>query len=232
MISGSSPMRVAVSSPTMDDVPAAAQVTYLSLLDAALVGPRRARRSLLREAADHLEDATDALVEAGLEPDDAARRAVRDFGDVDEVAPAFQETLAVASSRRTAALLLVALGCQPFLWDNGLSLSSSNHLDGPDTWPFAALDLAIELTGGVLLAGAVLAIALTGVGRRWVRHERVVARLTAGLGLGAAVAISGLCVTMTAVSGAPPAFWCLLTVLLLAPMTTVAASARRTWAAA
>ena len=87
-------MRTAYAGTTMGGM-ADPRPAYLARLDAALVGPARTRRSLVREAADHLDDATAALVAAGWTEDDAARRAVEEFGPVAEVAAAFQTTLAV-----------------------------------------------------------------------------------------------------------------------------------------
>ena len=101
--SGESPMRTDPKVATMAPMGVAG---YLAELDAALVGPRRVRRDLVREAGDHLEDATDAYRRAGRDSSEAERLAVRDFGTLDEIAPAFQTTLAVAASRRTAWLLL------------------------------------------------------------------------------------------------------------------------------
>jgi hypothetical protein len=86
---------------------------YLAALDRSLGGPSRVRRGLLREVGDHLEDATDAYRGAGYEQPEAERRAVADFGTIDQVLPGFRVTVAVASARRTALLLLVALGIQP-----------------------------------------------------------------------------------------------------------------------
>ena len=74
---------------------------YVAALDSALDGPRRVRRGLVTEARDHLDDATDAYRRAGYETVEAERLAVADFGELDEVVPAFQTTLAVAASRRT-----------------------------------------------------------------------------------------------------------------------------------
>ena len=216
----------------MGGVSCPSHASYLARLDAALVGPRRARRSLLAEVADHLEDATDALVEAGLDRAEAEQRAVADFGDVAEVAPDFQTVLAAASSRRTATLLLLALGLQPFLWDRGLGLAAATHVSAPDTWLYAALDQAVELTGALVLVGAVLALLANGVGGRWVGYGRPVARATATLSLVGASAMPALCVSMTAMTQAGPAFWALVAVLMLAPMAGVALSARRTLAAA
>ncbi|MGL5819321.1 MAG: permease prefix domain 1-containing protein [Phycicoccus sp.] len=207
---------------------------YLTRLDAALVGPRRARRSLIAEAAGHLEDATDAFAGTGLTPDAAARRAVTDFGDVELVAPAFQETLTVASSRRTAWLLLLALGYQPFLWDSGIDLSATLHETPPDPGSvlYATLDRGIELAGGLLIAAALLAVLATGVGRRWLPTARPVARATAAIAVAAAVVLPGLAAAMTVLSGAPIAFWAAGTLLMAVPMAVVAASAHRTWATA
>ena len=203
---------------------------YLSRLDAALVGPRRTRRSLLREASDHLDDATDALVAAGHEPDDAARRAVADFGTVGEVAPDFQTTLAVAASRRTAWLLLVVLGCQPFLWDNGLNLASGGtESSGPLlSW----LNEAIELGGTVVMAGALVAILLTGIGNRWFSLGRLSARVSAVFTLVAVATVVALSLSMTLVSGSgTPTLWAEMALLMALPMAGVAASARGTLAA-
>ena len=68
---------------------------YVAALDSALNGPRRVRRGLVTEARDHLKDATDAYRRAGYETVEAERLAVADFGELDEVVPAFQTTLAV-----------------------------------------------------------------------------------------------------------------------------------------
>lgn len=234
MISGTSLMRPPGPGATMDGVPTvvhAEHAGYLRRLDAALVGPRRARRSLVTEAADHLEDATDALVGAGCHRDDAARRAVDDFGTVAEVAPGFQETLVVASSRRTAWLMLLAMIGQPFLWDKGVHLAASLEVGSSDAWGYHALDEAIELTGSLVIVGALLAMLATALGARWVRVRRPVARATGSFALGGAIVVAAECVALTAISGASPGFWAVLGLLLVLPLATVAASARQTLAA-
>ena len=204
---------------------------YLASLDAALVGPGRTRRSLVREAADHLDDATAALVRAGHDEGSAACRAVADFGTVPEVAASFQTTLAVAASRRTAWLLLLVLGYQPFLWDSGLNLAAgarSNHADG---WLVGALDDVIEVGGAVVLLGAVVALVATGIGNRWWAVGGTTARLTARFALGATVFMPLTCFTMTmAAGGAAPAFWALMVGLMVLPLAGVGVSARRTLA--
>ena len=82
---------------------------YLHLLSARLRGPRRLTRDVLAEVRDGLADAADAYVGAGLSPAAAQRRAVAEFGEVDELAAQFQQTLGVAQGRRTARLLAIAM---------------------------------------------------------------------------------------------------------------------------
>ena len=106
---------------------------YLAELDAALVGPARVRRDLVREAGDHLEDATEAYQRAGRDAGEAEHLALRDFGTLDEIVPAFQTTLAVAAARRTAWLLLGILAIQPFLWTGDSSRRTARRRTGCST---------------------------------------------------------------------------------------------------
>ncbi|MGL4178556.1 MAG: hypothetical protein ACRCSN_21060, partial [Dermatophilaceae bacterium] len=166
------------------------------------------------------------------------RRAVTEFGDVGVVAPAFQETLTVASSRRTAWLLLLALSYQPFLWDSGLDLGTTLSETAPDpgSMLYSTLDRGIELAGGLLIVAALLAVLATGVGLRWrpmaQPMAQPMARATAAIAVAGAVVLPGLAAAMTVLSGAPTAFWASGVVLLALPMAVVAASAHRTWATA
>jgi hypothetical protein len=82
---------------------------YLAGLAGMLRGPRRARADLLAEARDSLHDAADAYREMGLPLAEARRRAVAEFGDYAEIAPAYQAELAVAQGRRTALLIAAGL---------------------------------------------------------------------------------------------------------------------------
>jgi len=202
---------------------------YVAELDAALVGPRRVRRDLVREAGDHLEDATDAYRRAGLDSSEAERLALRDFGTIDEIAPAFQTTLAVAASRRTAWLLLAILSIQPFLWDGGLA---SADTPPPDGLFYAVLDVFVEVVGGAAIVAVILLVAATGIGNRWFRAGRGIARLTGYVALGSAVMTKLVGIAMTAMSeGASPVSWLMLAVFILVPMSVAGASARRTLAA-
>ncbi|MFD0905748.1 permease prefix domain 1-containing protein, partial [Actinomadura sediminis] len=75
---------------------------HVAALAAALHGPARTKARMLTEVRDGLTDAADALAATGLPADAAARRAVRDFGAVADVAPEFQRELTIAQARRTA----------------------------------------------------------------------------------------------------------------------------------
>lgn len=206
---------------------------YVVRLGAALVGPRRARRDLLREVADHLEDASEAYVRAGLTEAEAGARAVADFGTVAEVAPGLQTTLAVASSRRTVALLLTVLGVQPFLWDSGLAglLGLDGAASEPSGRVYAVLDGLVEYGGGVVMAGALLLLVGCGIGNRWFHAGPRIALVTGWFGLAAAVVLPLIGLAMTALAArAEAGAWLLLVALLVAPLVLVGVSARRTLA--
>lgn len=221
-----------VQNATMRDMDPA---EYLQQLDAALVGPRATKRGLLREAADHLDDARDAYVRAGLSEAEAGARAVADFGSVNEVAPAFQTTLAVASARRTAAQLLAILAIQPFLWDSGIAgwLGLSTAAVEPSGAIYHLLDAAVEYGGSIVMLTTVLLLVGAGIGNRWVPAGRRLAVATAWFSLGAATVLPLIGTGMTLIaSGGDVGPWLLLVSLLMAPLAGVAVSARRTLAAA
>jgi hypothetical protein len=202
--------------------------TYVRQLDAALVGPRRAKRGLLREAGDHLEDATEAYCAAGYDADAARAMAVADFGTVEEIAPEFQTTLAVASSRRTAGLLFGVLAIQPFLWDGPLGPNEPN----PDGRVFAILDVGVEYVGGFMILASLGLLLATGIGNRWYAAGRGIARVTSITAFTAAVSIKLTGVAMVALSsGSNPIHWLLLAAFIVVPMSVTGASARRTLAA-
>jgi hypothetical protein len=202
--------------------------SYVRHLDAALVGPRRVKRGLLREAGDHLEDATEAYRAAGYDADSAQSMAVTDFGAVEEVAPSFQTTLAVASSRRTAWLLFGALAIQPFIWDGPIGPKTQD----PDSAAHAILNVLVEVGGGLLIATSLVLLAATGIGNRWFAAGRRVARFTSITALAGAVYIKLSAVGMLLLSGAAsePILWLLFAAFILVPMSMAGASARRTLA--
>ena len=146
---------------------------------------------------------------------------------MEEVAPAYQTTLAVASSRRTAWILLAVLMIQPFAWDGPFS----NHSAPPDGLLFAFLDTGVEYVGAVMIAAALLLVAATGIGNRWFRAGRGIARLTGLVVIGSAVTIKVMGVSMVLLSsGFELGPWAMVLGFLLVPFSVAATSARRTLA--
>jgi small-conductance mechanosensitive channel len=95
---------------------------YVRRLDRALSGPGRVKADVLAEARDSLIDAAEAYREGGLAHGEAERQAVREFGPVDELAPAYQREMAAGAARRLAlrvalAYLVVASGSVLMWWD-------------------------------------------------------------------------------------------------------------------
>ncbi|MCD5311248.1 permease prefix domain 1-containing protein [Kineosporia babensis] len=207
-------------------------MSYLGELDAALTGPRRLKRDLLQEAADHLDDATEALVEAGHAPSEARARAESDFGPVAEVADAYAGTLAVASARRTVGLLLFVLSFQPFLWDKGVNFGKMFSKESPDTWWYAVLDLSMEIGGGIALFGAALALVVTGLGGRWFPVGRRTARAAAFFTVAAAVFVPLNASVMLVSDGVQPQLWGLAALLMVMPLAITVVSAWGTIASA
>ena len=148
---------------------------YVAELDAALVGPRRVRRDLVREAGDHLEDATDAYRRAGL--DSQRGRATRPtrLRHHRRDRPRLPDHAGGRGVPATAWLLLAILSIQPFLWDGGLA---SADTPPPDGLFYAVLDVFVEVVGGAAIVAVILLVAATGIGNRWFRAGRGIARLT------------------------------------------------------
>jgi hypothetical protein len=199
---------------------------YVTALDHSLVGPRRVRRGLVQEARDHLDDASAALSDAGYDRAEAERIAVADFGDLDEIVPAFQTTLAVAASRRTAWMLFAVLSIQPFLWDGPLGLDNGPP---PDGVAFSVLDHAVEYGGGAMILVALAMLVASSIGNRWFRAGRGIARVTAitTLGSAASIVLIGLAMVLLS-SGTDPLPWLLFLAFIIVPFGLTGAQARRT----
>jgi hypothetical protein len=202
---------------------------YVTALDRELVGPGRVRRGLVQEARDHLDDATAAYRRAGRDRTDAERLAVDDFGDLDEIVPAFQTTLAVAASRRTAWMLFAVLSIQPLLWDGPLG---PNQPD-PEGLFYAILDNGVEYAGGLMILTSIALLVATGIGNRWFAAGRGIARFTSITTIVAAVSIkaTGIGMVLLSTGTGEPMVWLLFAVFILVPFTVTAGQARRTLAA-
>ena len=218
--------------PAAEDEPMSAVDVYLADLRAAIPGPSWTRRDLLREAGDHLEDATEAYAAAGSTTAEAEALALRDFGSVDDIAPGFRDTVAIGAARRTALMLVLVMIPQAFLWDDGIDLGSSGQLAAPDAGLFNVLDTIIEYVGTIGALGAVIALVVTAIGQRWLPTGRRAARLTAAWAFAVAVVIPVIGLTMLALTGSlTPMVTLAAIAFMAAPFTAVALSAQRTLAA-
>ena len=156
---------------------------YIGGLSARLVGPRRAKRDLLREARDGIVDAADAYADAGLDPTEAAGRAVADFGRYRQVVRPFQTELAVAQGRRTALAVAVAMP----------AVLLASRLMWPDPSLLTRTFDVLQVTAAIM---AVLTLAGYGWGSRYLPAGRLPAvtlltRLT-GVGVLAFVTAAAL----------------------------------------
>jgi hypothetical protein len=187
---------------------------YLSGLSARLIGPGRAKRGLLAEARDGLVDATEAYLEAGLPPAEAARLAVADFGGYRQVVPSYQTELAVSQGRRTA--LLVAVTMPAVLVASRLMWTRT-----PDVLLSHAFGV-LQVTAAIM---AVLTLVGYGWGSRYLPADRIPAavvltRLT-GVGVLTFVLVELLTGGVTYGFGTHPAWFLLPLALLVAGRSAV-----------
>ena len=200
---------------------------YLAALSKQLRGPRRRKADLLAEARDHLTDATEAFEADGFDRYDAEKHAVADSGAIEDVAPGYRSELAISQSRRTAMMLLLALMIQPIVWQGGAWVWTQDENDS--TALNDLLQIVVRDVGGVVIAGAVLAVLATGIGQRFPRVREHVSRVTALFTLAGSALIVGIGVTMTATSAhAPglPAYGVVGTFVVL-PLALVSVQAAR-----
>lgn len=163
---------------------------YADGLAAALRGPRRLRDEMVTEARHSLQDAADAFVDAGLDPDGAERRAVREFGGYREVVPAYQAELAIVQGRRTATWIALVLPLinllEPLMWWDSPWGSRDNV--SPVYWV-----LVEHFQYFSFLAAAVAGLVIVGFGwgSRYLRDSVRYARLV-GQGTVAFLGLHGL----------------------------------------
>ena len=174
---------------------------HVAELARALRGPARARRSMLREVRDGLHDAAAAHRCWGLDPQQAAMRAVHDFGPVPEVAQAFQSELVARQGRWAALLLLVAfpgltLGWD-VLWRNGVAWHSSPAQPVSEV----VVGLARVQDTASLLVSAMAVVLLAATFHRAVPARRV-ALLVGHTGAVGALFCAGTSVVMNVAGGA------------------------------
>ena len=197
-------MRIGSAVATLERVSTAE--AYVAALDQSLVGPRRVRRGLVQEARDHLDDASTSLSGPGTTAPRRSGSRCADFGSLDQIVPAFQTTLAVAASRRTALMLFAVLAIQPFLWDGP---TGAGQRPAPGRPVLHVLDRGVEYGGGLMiLTSLALLVAPPGSATDGSHAGRGIARLTSFTTIGAAVSMKLTAVAMVLLSSAgSPVAW-------------------------
>lgn len=209
--------------------------TYVDELDAALRGPRHAKDDLLTEVRDHLFDATEAYQRGGLDPRAAQLRAVREFGEVAEIAPDFQMELGLAQGRRTALLVLFVFLAQPFIWGYLWRWVSGVPAEQPRLG-YALADSMVEWLGGATILLSLVAVAAYGIGVRYLGTRPLIIRATGVFGYAVTVVFGAFGFLLTVVlplerPPLPTVFGLLWTAVFTAlPLTVIARSARRCFA--
>jgi hypothetical protein len=185
-----------VSAPAATTDPVAAHVAEL---DRVLRGATKDRRSIVREVREGLHDAAEAYRHAGMDPREAARRAVREFGPVADVAPLYQDELAADQGRRTALLLAAGLPALSMGWD----LLWRVGIDwGPERPTLALVKALASVQDTASVAVAATALLLVALTFRRTRSPRGVAAAAAASALAAVVVCGGAAVGMSVANGA------------------------------
>jgi hypothetical protein len=134
---------------------------------------------------------------------------VTEFGSVAEVAPGYQEELALAQARRTSLLLLASVAAQPLVWD-GLRPLVASAPPGATVPVQQVLSDVAQWVGAVTIMTAAIAVVACGAGTR-----------VAGVGQ-RATRISGILAIVAAIVGATVACVMLLVGSSAAPTAAVA----------
>ncbi len=171
---------------------------HVAALERVLQGPTALRRDVLAEVRDGLEDAAEAHRTSGAGAEQAAARAVAEFGPVAELAPLYQAELTTAQARRTAlvtALLFPALQLGwDLLWSSGLGWP-------PVGSPPAVVPVLVRVQDVLsgTAAGLALSVLLATLRRR--ARPRLLAAVAAGVALAGAVLCVGTAVAMNVANG-------------------------------
>ena len=137
--------------------------SYLTEIAARLPGPASVRRGIVAELGTGLADAADAHRCAGLDPAQAARAAIAEFGSPAKVAAGFRGELAAATARRTTITLMTVGLLTGALWPIA-ALASHIH-QFPAAARLAALIAAVAVAAAI--GSALFTLATTGRLTRW-----------------------------------------------------------------
>jgi hypothetical protein len=178
-----------VTSPAGRPGPAEQAVgSYLAEIAGRLTGPARARRDILAELGAGLADAADAYCSTGLNPAEAARAAICQFGRPEQVAGGFRAELAAAQARRTALALLLTGPLIGLLWA-GAALASHT---GAVPWVWASMPAGARLASrlavialATAIGSALFTVATTGRLTRWLSGRPAASAAIAACGTAA-----------------------------------------------
>lgn len=212
---------------------------WLAEFAAGLRGPARVRAGVVAELRDGLLEAVDAHRDGGLAPAEAARAALREFGEPAAIAAAFAPEMAARAARRTAAALIGTGPLVGLLW--GLALVASGLLNhagqaGPPwMWPQlpATLRVVCAALATVLAVGICAGLFAVTPGQ-WlphrVRQARSVPAAAATLCVAALTVDMFLLATLGVAAVAVPErlVWAPVTVAGLASLTRLVLNARAT----
>ncbi|WP_129841837.1 permease prefix domain 1-containing protein [Streptomyces sp. RFCAC02] len=156
---------------------------YAAALDAALLGPPRAKARLVGEIRDGLADTVAGHLRRGLPRGHATRAALHEFGAPADLVPDCQRELTAAQIRRTAvsaaAVLPVLVLC---------ALLAARTPGGGAHRPLSVVLLTVTAAVVAALAAATLAVVTGPVARR-VRTPRGLPLAVAWTGTAAAVTL-------------------------------------------
>lgn len=172
--------------------------SHITALDRVLRGPRRTRRSMLDEVRSGLLDAAEAHQDAGLTPEQAATKAVRDFGAVREIAPLFQDELTARQGRLAALLFALVFPGMLLSWDLLWSTGLVRHEPGTRT---ELVRLLASVQDMATVAVGVAAVALLVITFLRSVPPRVVTRAVGLTGVAGAVVCGGISVGMGLAGG-------------------------------
>ncbi|WP_050671093.1 permease prefix domain 1-containing protein [Luteipulveratus halotolerans] len=189
---------------------------YVRDLHHAMGGSRRSRTpEIVTEAHDHLLDAAESWERRGYAREVAERRAIEEFGDIEQLAPGYRSVAAIGIVRRTAWVLVVTMMIQPFVWD--ARDDGTEHGSGLAT----TLKPVIEMVGGSMIAAGVVAALLCTYGVRWWGVRTWMVRGAAvAMGLGALV-VTALAAVMACTGDASTGDALLFLTLVALPLLMV-----------